>query len=212
MDTLLRSARLRRLLPRPLRPTLRIAVVGSGPVSPDAGDEIDAHDLVVRFNGCENYGIAGRRIDVLVLVNSGGSGKHLANSPEAINLAAWASAREFWLRAPPEILESMAAAHPDQAADVWEDHTKDMLVNRVGIRPWQIISEQTYWAAHRTLKLNIREGQQPSTGMLALFHIRRAFRPCVASLYGFTHQGWKGHPWADERSLIDAWRDWVVRR
>ena len=91
--------RILRAFPRSLRPRRRIALVGSGPIDPKAAAEIDDHDLVIRFNGCANYGATGRRIDVLVLSNSGGGGKHLANSPEAINLAAWAAAKEFWLRA-----------------------------------------------------------------------------------------------------------------
>lgn len=46
----------------------RIAIVGSGPVSKDYSDEIDAADIVVRFNHFYryDYGLTGKRVDIVI--------------------------------------------------------------------------------------------------------------------------------------------------
>jgi len=196
-----------RTLPRPLRPRVRIALVGNGPVDPAAAGAIDAHDLVVRFNTCTNYGASGRRVDVLVLGNDGHTGAHLANAPDAIPLEAWAAAREFWLRVPGSVLQRLAMQWPE-GRENWVDHTEAILRNRVGARPWRAISEQVYWTTHEALKRHgALDAHLPSTGILALSSIRHCmggYRP-VVTLFGFTHEGWEGHAWAAERASADAW-------
>ena len=107
----------------------------------------------------------------------------------------------------------MAARYPNDA-DFWGDFTKDTLTNRVGIRPWRILDERTYWAAQNALMdRGSTQRHQPSTGILILFDLKRRMRGyrLAATLYGFTHEGWEGHHWEAERLLVDHWQSWVMR-
>jgi hypothetical protein len=193
----------------------RIAVIGNGPVDSRSSAEIDAHDLVIRFNACRHYGRAGRKIDVLVLSNTGSPATKFARHDKAINREALASAKSFWLARAPELVSAERILHPGDSR-CWVTCDEEIIHKCVGNRPWQYIPAETYRLAKRNLdRYGARFDDHPSTGMLALFHIRRAlrrrFRSCRATLYGFTHQGWYRHPWAAERALIDRWRNWVAR-
>jgi Glycosyltransferase family 29 (sialyltransferase) len=190
----------------------RIALVGNGPVSPEAGPSIDSHDVVIRFNSCSHYGNAGYRTDILVICNSGNSGNRLANTTGAIAPAALAATREFWFTKAPSIIaleETIANGNPALSGDY-----KDALIARhVAGRPWQVIEPRTYRAAKRAIEaLGADATSQPSSGLLAIFHIGVTYRrlPRV-TLYGFTHKGWHGHAWLAERSVIDESLPWITR-
>src|SRR4051812_39053817 len=87
----------------------RIAVVGNGLVDQAMRYDIDAHHLVVRFNSCQNYGMSGRRTDILVIVNTGPQGKRLAWESGVINADALESAKEFWFPYAHELTEMIIA-------------------------------------------------------------------------------------------------------
>jgi hypothetical protein len=188
MDTI---KRLRTWMLAPI--TARIAVVGNGPVDPSQAAPIDSHSMVVRFNGCWHYGTSGFKTDVLVLSNSGGSGKHLAYAADAIVPQALASARRFWFPKPPEAISD-------------GDYTRDLIANRAGGRPWLVFGAAVYRDAEQAL---IEAGASchcvPSSGLLALCYIRRTYWWPRVTLFGFTHHGWEGHAWDAERQLIDGW-------
>jgi hypothetical protein len=188
-----------------------IALIGNGPLRPAEGEAIDRHDLVVRFNSCSNYGEGGYRTDVLVLTNTGEPAEAFARNEAAINEGALISARAFWIARSPELVMAERKRHPDQAA-YWTDYATEIVRNRVGSRPFQFLDAKTYWSAQEALKkYGATDWHQPSTGMLALFHIKTTMLwPCRVTLFGFTHEGWERHPWQAERALIDQWR-WVRR-
>ncbi len=194
-----------------LRIVRSIALVGNGPLPPGEGEVIDQHDLVVRFNSCSSYGEGGYRTDVLVLTNTGEPAKVFASNDTAINENALISARVFWIARSPELVARERERYPDQAA-YWTDHATEIIRNRVGSRPFRFLDAKIYWSAQEELKkYGATDGHQPSTGMLALFHIKNTmWWPFRVTLFGFTHEGWEGHPWQAERALIDQMR-WVQR-
>ena len=57
-----------------------VSLVGNGPIDTERADQIDAADLVIRFNRAGHYGTSGIRNDIHVLVNHGPPGKSLALS------------------------------------------------------------------------------------------------------------------------------------
>lgn len=193
----------------------RISVVGNGPIEAKLCDSIDRFDLVIRFNSCQNYGDTGRRTDVLVLVNTGPAGKVLACRNEAINDEALSSARKIWIAKEPSLIAEQLLKHPSDA-ELWEDCSEELIHNKLQSKPWQFLSSKIYHSAMQNLKkYGADDHHDPSTGILAIFNICHTlttrFSPCVLTLFGFTHEGWVGHPWDAERALIDAQSDWIKR-
>lgn len=180
-------------------------MVGNGDVPQYYSQKIDANDMVIRFNTCANYGNSGVRTDALVLVNFGESGRRLAWE-DCIDPDALASAREFWIPNPPSILPEDRRRHP------CEDYTADLIARRIGERPWKYLHADAYWEAQAALaRLGASRCTRVSTGMQTLFHMRRFIPSSLVTLYGFSHEGWDGHPWEAERKQIDQWEDWVSR-
>src|SRR5699024_932877 len=44
----------------------------------------------------------------------------------------------------------------------------------------------------------------PSTGFMGITYILEAFSQCQIRLYGFTWEGWSGHPWEKEYQWLSA--------
>jgi hypothetical protein len=189
---------------------LTIAVVGNGPVSP--GDngikyDIDAHDLVVRFNSCANYRRTGKKTDFLVLINTP-NGRRFGRQQGAIDKCALESAKEFWFPYSPTLIASIADQNPSR----WQDVSDDLISRLVKNRPWRYIDAEIYWAAMNTLKMmGASPDKTPSTGLLCLFYLEKHFNPCKVTLYGFTHEGWSGHAWNAEREIIDNLGEMVIK-
>lgn len=187
--------------------SLRIALVGNGPVA-EAADRVDDHDLVVRFNRCTSYaGCSGRRVDVLCIVNTGLPGAEFAENASAIDQTALREARRFWLPKAPDLVARYAST---PKGHLWKDYSAEIVERRLAGRPWEFLPPQTFDDAQAALRAHGADVEsEPSTGMLVLFHLRRDFPSSKVTLFGFTHQGWRGHPWDAERRLIASWNDWV---
>jgi hypothetical protein len=211
---LFNEAGLVRYIPQ-LRRLKTVAIVGNGPIDSFQSYEIDAHDVVVRFNGCRNYGVSGQRTDYLVLTNTGEPARQFAFDPLALNAQAVESAGRILLARPPDLVASELRRFPNDR-EYWETFDQD-LIGRIRHKRWTYMRAHIYRKARSVLRLyGARKTDQPSTGILAIFHIaqqlRRRMQPSAITLYGFTHQGWDRHPWNAERQLIDdRWRGWVRR-
>jgi hypothetical protein len=181
----------------------RIAVVGNGPVRAEQGPVIDAHDIVIRFNYCQHYGLGGFRTDVLVLVNRGDSARRYAYRRGSIPLPCLRQAREIWFKRGPDALTP---------AD--DNYAEEIIRRRFRSRPWRYVSQEVrQYAASLLIKHGAAENKAhaPSAGFLALCQIKRHHPSARVTLFGFTHEGWEAHPWAAERSAVDHWSDWVTR-
>lgn len=198
-----------------LRRLRTVAIVGNGPVESFQSGEIDAHDLVVRFNGCRNYGVSGHRTDYLVLANTGEPARQFAFDPLGLHAQAVEAAGRILLARPPDLVASELRRFPDDR-EYWETFDQD-LISRIRHKRWAYMRANVYRKSRAVLRLyGAKKADQPSTGILAIFHIaqqlRRRMLPSSITLYGFTHQGWDRHPWNAERQLIDdRWRGWVRR-
>jgi hypothetical protein len=188
----------------------RIAIIGNGSIL--FGDfgvkyDIDAHDLVIRFNSCANYGRTGRRTDVLILINTP-NGRRFGRTHGAIDERALASAAEFWFPYSPDLIESIRCEDPRR----WCDVSADLIARLVVDRPWHHMEAEIYREALKALrKAGASADKSPSSGLLCLYHLQKHFSPCRVTLYGFTHEGWSGHDWKAEREIIDNWGEMVVR-
>lgn len=194
----------------PTLPFRRIALVGNGPIDPPHAATIDAHDIVVRFNSCANYGVTGTKTDAIVICNSGVSGKRFAVEPDAIDAFALASTEELWFAKPLEVVifeERLSG----ERHDLCGDYTREIVASRATSCPWIVFDYRTYMEAkHAITNRGASVVAQPSTGLIALFHIKRTLWWPRVTLYGFTHQGWEGHDWAVERAIFNAFK-WVKR-
>lgn len=193
-----------------------VAMVGNGPVDSSQSVEIDSHDVVVRFNGCRNFGASGSRTNYLVLTNTGEPARQFASDPIALNIDAVQAANRVLLARSPKLVMSELQKFPDDR-EIWETFDRELIAHRIGHKPWGYMPARTYQKARDALiRYGAKKSDQPSTGILALFWFASAFRrrlsPSLITLYGFTHQGWDRHPWDAERALIDhRWRNWVRR-
>jgi hypothetical protein len=201
----------RRIL-RAFRTPQSFALVGNGAVDCRHAVDIDRHDFVVRFNGCQHYGSTGLKTDVLVLVNTGPQGYRLATTPEAINPRALASAKQIYFPKSPGLVRELAVLHPEDVEN-WTDHS-GALMKRIGARPHRFLDDGNFWDAQYLLEQSgATKRHEPSTGMLMLsaIHRQRKLRRYTVTLYGFSHEGWIGHAWDAERVVVDSWSRWVTR-
>ena len=186
-----------------------IALVGNAPVSPQLAREIDAHEQVIRFNRCLNFGDAGTKTDVLVLCNTGGSAKAFVDYPAWLNWDAIRAAGEVWFPSHPETLP------PCEDRDAHNFNFGPQLAGMLDGKPWQYLPadlQRLRWKALDPFKPE--KGKQPSTGLTVMVYLgstRRILNRLRVSLYGFSHEGWEGHPWAAEKAYVDAQR-WIRRR
>ena len=188
----------------------RVAIVGNGPVADGAGADIDAADLVVRFNDAVHEpGRAGSRTDILFLVNSGKTMQRRIQDPSFVASVIFRDASRLILPYHPDVI---ARYHPRpnilsrlkgrksdwtaEAISVFGRHGKE-----VSVLPLQFYEECC-------AELGIAEGDRrrlfPSTGFIG---IRYAIEIYPApewqiDLYGFSWEGWKRHAWSGERAWI----------
>lgn len=182
--------------PLVIAPGSRVAVVGNGPIAPELGSEIDGHDIVIRINRCDSYGAGGQRTDILVIRNT--STALAYDRSRAMNRACVGAARLFWLAIPPAVAE--------------HDCTEEILTRYVGRRPWQHFSSSDYSEALTAIRdAGAPSERVPSTGLLALWHLRSRHPSVKPALFGFSHSGTPKHAWDAERQIVNQWSDWVVR-
>lgn len=183
---------------------MRIALVGNGPIDRGHAYDIDTHEFVVRFNSCRHYGETGWKIDALALVNVNSPGWQFAWVEDAIPQEALRRTREVWFLRPPE------ERYANPSDPISGDFTEDIIRNRLGLTPYMRLDPEIYQAAIRTLwQFGASPHQIPSSGFLALFYLLHTLDNLKVTLYGFTHEGWNGHPWAAERAYVGANRSWI---
>lgn len=189
----------------------RIAIVGNGPVAEGADRLIDQSDLVIRFNDSRNVGKAGIRTDVVAVCNTGRPAHAMIDSRHWQESRPVRDCREIWSVRDPEkfaaLRPQLAASHPE-LDDFCDDRTEDFAAFAVteGKVHW-VIPATVQEAAERALAA-YKPGPYivPSSGLVVVAHILDApeFSGDEIVLVGFGHKGWKGHPFAAERRLVNS--------
>lgn len=187
-----------------------ILLVGNGPISSAARPFIDEASFVVRFNDCRSYSDLPGPTHAVAVCNTGRPGRAMPASATWQSHPAIREARELWcVRNPGKFLElkdSITGNWPD-LADFCDDHTarfatcpaaagKDFLVFDRGIHD-EVDRDLADFAPSPYVV--------PSSGMLALHYVLQRFPHLRVILVGFTHQGWKWHPFTAEKALVDRY-------
>lgn len=189
-----------------------IAVVGNGEIAAGSAQQIDACDMVVRFNLCRSYGAGGVKSDVIALCNTGRPAKHMLSSVDWLSHPAVQKAGEIWsVRSADKFNEmrpEVLSRHPE-LDDFFEDFTPEIasLAARFG-KSHRVIDRALHEAVDVHLaKLTGEPYVCPSSGLVALVHILKKVKGPgdEVLIAGFGHQGWALHPFEAEKRLIDAW-------
>ncbi|QMV26114.1 hypothetical protein GRI33_03885 [Brucella sp. BO3] len=107
---------------------------------------------------------------------------------------------------PPEEMEAVKNDQPEEFPwPGYVDFTAEVIEKLVGERSY-VKFPPTIW---RQLTIDLRKlGAEQimaaSTGALILAYLVRAFPKSEITLYGFSHEGWHGHPWEQEKILASS--------
>lgn len=182
----------------------KIAVIGNGWVNPNRAAMIDNFPYVVRFNKCDNFERSGTKTSAIVFATFGPAGE--MNSSQAVNQKAISLAEEFIFTKHPDILcEEIISPKlfPNCDSTGWRDWSLEISAHHVRGRPTNYIPSKIYRLAVKLLsEAGATEPFEPSSGFLALMYLRSKMS-CKITLFGFTHEGWTGHPFAAEKAVID---------
>lgn len=181
-----------------------IALVGNGPVEKHNARQIDRHPFVVRFNCCKHFGESGTKIDALVFVPTGPSGE--INASSQVNSVAIEKTKEFWFTKSLDlILEEKSKPLAGEAdISIWNDWSEEIRKLHFRGRPYRQFGSAIYhYTKQRLAALGAIEPFEPSSGILTLIYLK-TIRPWEKiMLFGFTHEGWRGHAWEAERQIAN---------
>lgn len=186
----------------------RIMVVGNGDIAEGAASEIDAADVVVRFNDCRSFGAGGSRTDIVAVCNTGRPARAMLGSGEWRKSPPVAAASEIWsvrdpakfaaLRAP------LALSHPE-LDDFCDDYTDQFTAFCRATGKRHIVIDQSVHdridealSAHEPGSYVV-----PSSGLVVIGALMLLHPDDGIAIIGFSHTGWDGHPFAAEKRLVD---------
>jgi hypothetical protein len=172
-----------------------VAIVGNAPEMRGVAAEIDARDIVVRFNkapGFERW--AGRRVTHLALVNRGGQSREWVHDGGLGEIAVLQQANEIIFPFPRLV---------DGPAGVCWTQEMTMALAPFAVRA-RALQEELHIAARNELKtFGATDSVAPSTGFLVACDFLRRMPAAQIAVYGFGFAGWQGHAWAAERRWFE---------
>lgn len=188
----------------------RLAIVGNGPVGDGLAGQIDASDMVMRFNDAAHVPErTGTRTDILFLVNSGKTMQRRVSDPDFITSPIFQSAGRIILPYHPDII---ARYHPkpnilSRARGRKADWTSEALSVFAGAgKEITILPSQCYEESCAELGIADADKRRlfPSTGFIGIRYALKHFPPPEwrLELYGFSWEGWKRHDWDGEREWM----------
>ncbi|MDX3924449.1 MAG: Urease operon accessory protein [Shinella sp.] len=191
-----------------------IMIVGNGRVPDGAPEAIDVADVVIRFNDCRSFGIAGRKTDVIAVCNTGRPALSMLGGGAWKASAAVRQASEFWCVRDPAKFAAMrkplSASNPE-LDDFCDDYTDGFasFASATG-RPMRIIPADVHDELDRALDaMGAQPYVVPSSGAVVIADVLGSYaRPQdTVVIAGFSHEGWQWHPFAAEK----LWTDDLVR-
>jgi hypothetical protein len=189
----------------------RLVVVGNAP-TPDRREAIDQAgasrisrlidqaDCVVRFNSVRNQDKewTGRRTDILYIR---GQGRPACQFGEIAIPFAGVDRPDSAI----VVVDLYRYQRPGQDTYAGADFTAE-IVARNGFHSFSRLDPTTMATARRLVRKAGRR-MTPSLGFIALVHLlgTRRFADHEKYLCGFVFEGWRGHPWAEEREIVRGW-------
>ena len=184
--------------------TTRIAIVGNGPTERDHSALIDSCDTVFRMNKCGSFGKGtGTKLDKLVICNT-------------VTPLLFMAGHNGYLGRTDHIWLSHHPAYLTFLADYQKLDPKTVRDYASFARKMNPTKTFTFCDPVRAVKLfhNIAKKAHkgfvaPSTGAILLHEVfENIWTPNhEVFMVGFTHKGWKGHPWDAERALAQSYID-----
>ncbi|MBN8183387.1 MULTISPECIES: hypothetical protein [Stappiaceae] len=155
-----------------------ISIVGNGPISEADAPEIDKADLVLRFNSAPALGVAGQRIDVLML------NRARVYMSKRINPLALERAPEVWVN------------------DIKENGEVDWLFARE-CKPRYLGFGPTNKAREHLKRFDPFDRSNPTSGASIIAEFLDVLPDAEIHLFGFTHQGKQHtHDWDAEKQWV----------
>ncbi|NLR96944.1 Urease operon accessory protein [Rhizobium sp. P38BS-XIX] len=188
----------------------RVVIVGNGEVAAGAAAEIDAADLVIRFNDSRSMGAGGNRTDVVAVCNTGRPARAMLGSAEWRKSPAVAAASEIWSVRDPRKFEALraplAVSHPE-LDDFCDDYTDQFTVFCQAVGKRHVVIDQSL---HESVDAALAEHDPgsyvvPSSGMIVIAEAMARYPDDDIAITGFSHTGWEEHPFAAEKRLVNAY-------
>ncbi|HET6674184.1 MAG TPA: glycosyltransferase family 29 protein [Nitrospiraceae bacterium] len=185
---------------------MRVAVVGNAPLETDYSAQIDACDIVIRFNAAPEYGRnAGLKTTILFLMNSGKTTQQRLKDPAFLDSALIGGAERVYLPYHPEIIRkyhpkpNLLSRLKGRRADLtWE------IIRKLGERQKRVTILPPQFYEESCAELGIPEADRthvfPSTGFLGLRYASVSY-PAPSwqiKACAFQWEGWKRHNWQEE--------------
>lgn len=186
-----------------------VFIVGNADVDVDHGPEIDAADVVVRFNRCRNLGRnTGRRTTELWLTNTGRAGLEFVDQARTAKLLERVGPHRVLMPRPaPGPLRRRLMVLLSRTSELEHGAGIARAVRLAGLSCDYAASDlpRETMRALRAYGIATPRPKAPSTGILAVHHFATApaYRDHRISLVGFRFEGWRWHPWRLERAYVD---------
>ncbi|WFU11073.1 glycosyltransferase family 29 protein [Rhizobium sp. CB3090] len=183
-------------------------IVGNGEIAEGAAKEIDAADLVVRFNDCRSIETGGSRTDIVAVCNTGRPARAMLGSAEWRNSPPIAAASEIWSVRDPRkfaaLREPLALSHPE-LDDFCDDYTDQFTAFCKATDKRHVVIDQAVHESVDEALMAYEPGPYvvPSSGMVAIAELLLRYPGEDIAITGFSHTGWDGHPFAAEKRLVD---------
>jgi len=186
-------------------------IVGNGPLDRDLSAEIDAAEIVLRFNEPRvSLGMSGTKTDMLMLATSSKQMEEWIKNPAFINSDIVRNTPEVLFAFHPSIIKRFHH-HPNflsrlkgRRAD-WTSEAIDYF-GRAG-KKIRIMPSQDYFAVCDELGIGEDRMKEvfPSTGFFGIWLALRKYSlpDWDIKICGFSWEGWKRHDWAAERKWIE---------
>ncbi|MEI4484536.1 MULTISPECIES: Urease operon accessory protein [unclassified Phyllobacterium] len=185
-------------------------IIGNGTVDERHARTIDAADFVIRFNDCRSYVTSGTRTDVVAVCNTGRPAKAMLESLEWHNHPAVIGATEIWCVRGGAKFAAMRPfiniLHPE-LWDLCDDKTQDFhrFCADTGKKCVEIGLAIHEWVDGALQAFDPAPYIAPSSGMIVIASVLQLFPSAMTTIAGFSHVGWKHHPFVAERQLIDSY-------
>lgn len=181
-----------------------IALVGNGPISQDYSSFVSEHDVVVRMNLCGNLDRTGDRTDFIALVNSGQSAVHICNNAEALEPVR-RNCQKIWTVRHTSVVSTLKKKFFFNKDDPYEGRDFSFQIARkFAPTPCEMFGPNIWEDASKIIVAQGGGNKQPSTGLLTFLRLQELYPGRIVNLFGFTHEGWEGHPWDAERKFFGA--------